>query len=61
MFMNDICTVEDVMKLLHIKRSLAYQIIRKLNKELDKDGYYIIRGRIPRKYIIKRFGLEEGK
>lgn len=61
MFMNDICTVEDVMKLLHIKRSLAYQIIRELNKELDKDGYYIIRGRIPRKYIIKRFGLEEGK
>lgn len=59
--MNDICTVEDVMKLLHIKRSLAYQIIRKLNKELDKDGYYIIRGRVPRKYIIKRFGLEEEK
>ncbi len=59
--MNDVCTVEDVMKLLHIKRSLAYQIIRELNKELDKDGYYIIRGRIPRKYIIKRFGLEEGK
>lgn len=59
--MNDICTVEDVMKLLHIKRSLAYQIIRELNKELDKDGYYIIRGRIPRKYIIKRFGLEEEK
>ena len=49
------------MKLLHIKRSLAYQIIRKLNKELDKDGYYIIRGRVPRKYIIKRFGLEEEK
>lgn len=59
--MNDICTVEDVMKLLHIKRSLAYQIIRELNKELGKDSYYIIRGRIPRKYIIKRFGLEEEK
>lgn len=59
--MNDVCTVEDVMKLLHIKRSLAYQIIRELNKELDKDGYYIIRGRVPRKYIIKRFGLEEEK
>ena len=59
--MNDVCTVEDVMKLLHIERSLAYQIIRELNKELDKDGYYIIRGRAPRKYIIKRFGLEEEK
>lgn len=59
--MNDICTVDDVMELLHIKRSLAYQIIRDLNKELDKDGYYIIRGRIPRKYIIKRFRLEEEK
>lgn len=59
--MNDVCTVEDVMKLLHIKRSLAYRIIRKLNKELGKDSYYIIRGRIPRKYIIKRFGLEEEK
>lgn len=49
------------MKLLHIKRSLAYQIIRKLNKELDKDGYYITKDRVPRKYIIKRFGLEEEK
>lgn len=50
--------VKEVMALLGIGRSLAYKYIADLNKELEEQGYLTVRGRVPKKYLEKRFGLE---
>ena len=45
-----------VEELLHVKQSKASQIIRILNEELEQQGYLTVRGRIPKEYLLKRFG-----
>lgn len=51
--------VYDVMSLLNVKLSKAYQIIRKLNNELSADGYMIVAGRVPVKKFNERMGLSD--
>lgn len=56
-------TVEDVEKLLGVKRSKAYSIMRKLRGELIAEGKIIEEypvGRIPKRYFDIRCGIEEG-
>ena len=36
----------------------AYKIIQQLNKELEGRGYIIRPGRIPRRYLFERTGLD---
>lgn len=55
MRMGYMMTVEDVMNELGVKRSKAYSILKQLNKELEKDGYVAIRGKIPRPYWETKF------
>ncbi|WP_038300590.1 hypothetical protein [Metaclostridioides mangenotii] len=57
--MNDkrFYTVTDVMELLSVKQSKAYEIIKKLNNELMAKNYYVVKARVPRKYFDNRFGL----
>ncbi|WP_304341116.1 transcriptional regulator [Metaclostridioides mangenotii] len=50
-------TVTDVMGLLHVKESKAYDIIKDLNTELKAKDYYVVKARVPRKYFDKRFGI----
>lgn len=45
---NDIC------KILGVSKSKAYQIIRRLNGELEASGYIIIAGKCPQKYFAER-------
>lgn len=54
---NEIMTVKDVMSVLGIGQSKAYQIIRKLNKELADKKYITVSGRISRKYFYERVRL----
>ena len=56
--MKKFLDVEDVMNILSYKRSMAYAIIRKLNKELSEQGFITKPGVIPAKYLAKRYGLE---
>lgn len=46
--------VEDVMKILGIKQSKAYSIIRELNDELKAQGKIVIAGRVSKKYFEER-------
>lgn len=46
--------VEDVMAALGVSRSRSYQIIRRLNQELEKAGYITVRGRISKAYFEER-------
>ena len=43
----------DVMR-LQIK-VIAYKLIRKLNQELEKEGFLVIAGKVPRRYFEKRW------
>lgn len=53
--------VEDVMEALGVSRSHSYQIIRRLNGELEKAGYITVRGRISKAYFEKRiYGIDAG-
>lgn len=55
MLQNLFLSAEDVQKELGISRSFAYRIIRDLNDELEKMGYYTIAARVNREYFYKRF------
>ena len=48
-------TVNDVMQILGISKSAAYNIMRQLNNELKEKGYVVIRGKISLKYFEERF------
>ena len=47
--------VEDVMQILGISQSKAYQIMRKINRELEAEGYETIAGRVPRRRFCEKF------
>ena len=50
--------VEDVMEILGVAQTKAYQIIRGLNNELETAGYYKPQqGRVSETYFRKRFYL----
>lgn len=46
--------VEDVMTALGVSKSHSYQMIRRLNQELEKAGYITVRGKVSRAYFEKR-------
>lgn len=47
-------TVEEVAEELRISKSKAYQIVRELNAELQKQGYLTIAGRINTAFFYKK-------
>lgn len=52
--------VGDVMQILGISRSAAYKLMRKINSELEKKGYIVIRGKVSRKYFEERiYGMSD--
>lgn len=48
-------TVEEVAEELRVSKSKAYQIVRELNAELQKQGYLTVAGRVSATFFIKRF------
>ena len=45
--------------MLGISLGHAYKLIRGLNKELQKAGFLVIAGKVPKRYFEKRwFGIE---
>ena len=46
---------EEVAEVMEISVPYAYKIIKKLNVELEKEGYLIIAGKVPRGYFEKRW------
>ncbi len=53
-------TATDVKEMLDVSLSYAYKLIRKLNAEQEAEGLVTIKGRISRKYLMKRiYGLED--
>ena len=47
-------TVEEVAAELRVSKSKAYQIVRELNAELQKQGYLTVAGRVNAKFFHKK-------
>ncbi len=45
---------QDVSEALSVSKSTAYQIIRRLNKELEEANFITVRGRVSRAYFEER-------
>lgn len=49
--------VDEVMSILKVSKGKAYELMRSMNGELKKKGYYTVAGRVPRKYFMERCGV----
>ena len=47
----------DLEEMLEVKSSKAYEIINKLNEELETKGYLTFKGRVLASYFRQRIGL----
>ena len=55
-------TAQDVMEMLGVSLSYSYKLIRRLNAELEADGFVTIKGRVSTQYFMKRiYGLSTDK
>ena len=60
-------TAQDVMEMLGVSLSysyklIPYKLIRRLNAELEADGFVTIKGRVSTQYFMKRiYGLSTDK
>lgn len=52
---NYMLTAADVAKELGISKGHAYKMIRQLNGELEKSGFIVIAGKVPRAFWEKKF------
>lgn len=50
-------TADDIAYLLSRSQSVAYKVLNDLNADLERQGYYTIRGRVPKKYFCERFNI----
>lgn len=53
-------SVEDVMSILGVGKSKAYQVMKKFNEELEVEGYYTVSGRVSKSYFDCRTMYEPG-
>ena len=51
---KQVLNVHDVMEALEVSESKAYGIIKKLNQELEAQGFVTTSGRVSRKYLMER-------
>lgn len=55
-------TAQDVMEMLEASLSYAYKLIRRLNTELESEGFVTIKGCVSTQYFIERiYGLSIDK
>lgn len=48
-------TASEVKEMLGISRGHAYKIVKKLNDELERQGFIVVAGRVPKKFFAEHF------
>ncbi len=48
-------TAKEVMELFGVSRAKAYRIVKELNEELAAQGYIVISGKVPKKYLEEKY------
>lgn len=54
----ELLKVGDVAKICNISIATAYKIMREVNEEMKEKGYITIRGRVNKKFLYKKLGIE---
>ncbi len=55
-------TAKEISEELGISKTLAYDIMQKLNKELEAKGYFVIKGKVSRRYLSEQiYGMPKEK
>lgn len=55
-------SAKEVARELEVADSFAYRLVRKLNDELEKQGFVVVKGKISRKYFEEDiYGMSETK
>ena len=55
-------SAKEVARELEVSDSFAYRLVCKLNDELEKQGFVVVKGKISRKYFEERvYGMSETK
>ena len=57
--MSEYMNAKELAEMVSVSESKAYCFIRQMNEELKAKGFYIVRGKVPRKYARERFGVSE--
>ncbi len=52
-------TACEIMEMWDVKATKAYAIIRAANEELKAKGCYIVAGKAPRRFVLKKLGLDD--
>ena len=47
--------VNEVAEMLGLSVSTTYKIMREMNKELKKKGYFIVAGKVPKAYFHEKY------
>ena len=56
---KQVLNVHDVMEALEVSESKAYGIIKRLNQELEAQGYIVVRGKVSRVYFEEKlYGIK---
>ena len=48
-------SASELAEVLGVSRAQSYKIIQKLNKQLEKDGFMTLTGKVSRRYFEERF------
>ena len=48
-------TAKELAEMLDVSVAHAYKLIRKMNDDLAQEGYIVISGKVPRRYLEKRW------
>lgn len=54
MFEDYYMTVDDVAQALKVSKSFAYKVIRTMNGELKKQGFFTISGKVSKQYFLEK-------
>ena len=54
-------SAKEVARELEVSDSFAYRLVRKLNDELEKQGFVVVKGKISRKYFEERVYSERSR
>ena len=48
-------TAEEVAEMVGVGRTASYGIIKKMNEELEKGGYLVVGGKIPKEFFDEKY------
>ena len=54
MFEDYYMTADDVAKALKISKSFAYKVIRKMNTELQEQGFFTMAGKVNKQFFLDK-------